>query len=279
MLEPEHTAECCAALADAFPGNVSVKCRVGVDGSDDAAFLHRFVDVVSRRGGVAHFQVHARNVGEKDEPEPSSQSYIRHVHVIFQVHARKALLGAGTIANREVPPLQYDRVHRLAVEFPHLAFELNGGVKSPTEVVGHLAAAPALRGVMVGRAVVNHPYLFVHIDRLMRGLNGQTGARPDDPLPSRGQVLARLEMPRAWAGSLTSRHTNSPPLFRGVDQVLAAYAAYCEAYEAEHSQEGSGRARQHAATVAAMLAPAYNLFTGEVRFQRCVACLDGGWLG
>ena len=112
MLEPEHAAACCAALADALAsspggggggggGSVSVKCRVGVDGTD-YALLHRFVDIVSTQGGGSSGSGGGGGVTQ------------------FQIHARSALLDVGTMANRDVPPLQYDRVHRLA-QVPYLA--------------------------------------------------------------------------------------------------------------------------------------------------------------
>lgn len=46
---------------------------------------------------------------------------------VFVVHARSALLALSTKANREIPPLRHDWVHRLKGDFPQLTFVTNGG--------------------------------------------------------------------------------------------------------------------------------------------------------
>ena len=81
MYTPERTAECCAAMIVALNShksatnsaalasyvdgkptdvNFSVKCRTGVDELDSYSDLHNFIQVVSSRGGVKRFQIHAR---------------------------------------------------------------------------------------------------------------------------------------------------------------------------------------------------------------------------
>ena len=50
------------------------------------------------------------------------------------------------MANRDVPPLQYGRVYRLANDFPHLEFEINGAISSPNEVKSHLSSHQNLKG-------------------------------------------------------------------------------------------------------------------------------------
>ena len=66
------------------------------------------------------------------------------------VHARKAILGLSTKANRSVPPLRYNSVLRLVRDFSDLEFTLNGGVKTLEEAVQHLDQG--VPGVMTGRA-------------------------------------------------------------------------------------------------------------------------------
>lgn len=96
-------------------------------------------------------------------------------HVI--VHARKCLLnGLSTTANRTVPPLRYDVVHRLALEFPELEIVLNGGVGNLREVNDHLLGrgewggyGGGVAGVMVGRASYFDPWTFRHTDSAVYG--------------------------------------------------------------------------------------------------------------
>lgn len=101
-------------------------------------------------------------------------------HVI--VHARKCLLnGLSTSANRTVPPLRYDVVHRLALEFPELEIVLNGGINGLGAVNDHLLGrgewggyGGGVAGVMVGRACYFDPWTFRHTDTAVFG-------SPSDP--------------------------------------------------------------------------------------------------
>lgn len=96
-------------------------------------------------------------------------------HVV--VHARKCLLnGLSTTANRTVPPLRYDVVHRLALEFPELEIVLNGGIHSLGAANDHILGAGewggyggGVAGVMVGRATYFDPWTFRHTDSAIFG--------------------------------------------------------------------------------------------------------------
>lgn len=96
-------------------------------------------------------------------------------HVI--VHARKCLLnGLSTTANRSVPPLRYDVVHRLALDFPELEIVLNGGVNSLQAANDHILGrgdwggyGGPVAGVMVGRASYYDPWTFRHTDSVIFG--------------------------------------------------------------------------------------------------------------
>ncbi len=93
MLEPERVADCVAAMRAAVAIPVTVKTRLGVDDHDDYAFVQSFVARVAAAGCDT-----------------------------FIVHARKAWLkGLSPKQNREIPPLDYDRVHRLKREFADAA--------------------------------------------------------------------------------------------------------------------------------------------------------------
>lgn len=142
MLQPQLVADCMAAIQEgAGPGTaVSVKCRLGVDDDDSYEQLANFVRVVSTRGGVKN----------------------------FIIHARKCLLkGLSPAQNRTVPPLRPDWVWALKRDFPHLSFQLNGGVLSSYAVnsllhvdatAQHGLGPGAIDGVMVGRAAYNDPW-------------------------------------------------------------------------------------------------------------------------
>ena len=127
MERPALVADCVKAMRDAVDVDVTVKCRIGVDAQDPETvlpdFLQRLLDVGCRR-------------------------------VI--VHARKAWLkGLSPKENRDIPPLDYDLVHRMKARFPDLHLSINGGVGSLEEVEHFLEAG--LDGVMVGRAAYQRP--------------------------------------------------------------------------------------------------------------------------
>ena len=155
MREPALVGACVEAMRDAVAHTraaVTVKCRIGVDDQDEYAGLAEFVD-----------KVHACGCN------------------VFVVHARKAWLqGLSPKENREVPPLNYERVYRLKREHPQLAIIINGGVTSVAETREHLRHVD---GVMLGRAAYHEPYRLAEIDADLFGT----------PLPDRDEVLARLQ--------------------------------------------------------------------------------------
>ncbi len=106
MAQPELVAACVAAMRDAVRVPVTVKHRTGVDDRDSLEQLLHFVSVVADAGAAR-----------------------------FTVHARKAWLsGLSPKENRTIPPLRYEMVYRLKETFPNLVVELNGGVKTLSEV-------------------------------------------------------------------------------------------------------------------------------------------------
>ena len=143
MREPALVAELCDAMREGAGARtpLSVKCRIGVDDDDSYEQLARFVATVT-----------------------GADARVRHV----AVHARKAILGGLSPAdNRRIPPLRYDVVERLARDFPHVAFTLNGGVLTYEDVEAHLAAGFA--GVMVGRQVTARPWYWAELDTRVFG--------------------------------------------------------------------------------------------------------------
>ena len=167
MRNPALVADCCAAMSDGAGGRlpVTVKCRIGItDDKKNAALiddeptyeaLHRFVETVHRQGGVRS----------------------------FSIHARKAVLGGLSPAqNRQIPPLRYGLVRRLATDFPKLRFSINGGLESLADAAEHVEAGSPLSGVMLGRAVVARPWDFATTDTALYGMAA-------DPALSRRHVL------------------------------------------------------------------------------------------
>ena len=136
MARPELVADCVAAMRAAVETiPITVKTRIGIDHSDDDAFLRRFVDTVAERGGCS----------------------------VFIIHARKAWLqGLSPRENREKPPLNHARVHALKRERPELDILTNGGVADLDGAAEHL---DHLGGVMLGRAAYDHPWLLADADR------------------------------------------------------------------------------------------------------------------
>ncbi len=93
----------------------------------------------------------------------------------FIVHARKAWLsGLSPKENREVPPLDYDRVYRLKQERPELTIVINGGIPDLDAAIGHLAHVD---GVMLGRVAYQTPYVLAEVDR-PRVRRRRSGSRP-----------------------------------------------------------------------------------------------------
>ena len=122
MKDPALVARCVTAMQAEADVPVTVKCRIGVDDQDEEAVLPAFIETLAGAG-------------------------IRHVII----HARKAWLqGLSPKENREIPPLNYDLVHRMKARFPELTICLNGGVADLDSVRSLLQAG--LDGVMVGRA-------------------------------------------------------------------------------------------------------------------------------
>ena len=85
----------------------------------------------------------------------------------FIVHARKAWLeGLSPKQNRDVPPLDYPRVHRLKERRQDLEIILNGGISSLDEADAHLARVD---GVMLGRAAYQDPWILAQVDSRIFG--------------------------------------------------------------------------------------------------------------
>ncbi|HUA80605.1 MAG TPA: tRNA dihydrouridine(20/20a) synthase DusA [Dyella sp.] len=151
MREPALVGDCVKAMRDAVSVPVTVKCRIGVDDQDEYADLQHFTETMLQAG----------------------------VEVLM-VHARKAWLeGLSPKENREIPPLDYQRVYRLKREFPQLVVVINGGITTVDAVREHLIHVD---GVMLGRAAYHDPYVLARVE----------AALYDVPLPARESVMQHM---------------------------------------------------------------------------------------
>src|SRR5262249_10148848 len=83
------------------------------------------------------------------------------------VHARKAWLkGLSPKENRDVPPLDYDRIYRLKAAHPRLAIVLNGGISRLGEGDGQLGRVD---GGMIGRAAYQQSWRLLGVAPLVFG--------------------------------------------------------------------------------------------------------------
>jgi tRNA-dihydrouridine synthase A len=135
MAEAALVADCVAAMRAAVAVPVTVKCRLGIDDQDTEESLDRFIGAVAEAGCET-----------------------------FIVHARKAWLkGLSPKENRDIPPLDYARVHRLKAAHPGLQIILNGGL---SDLAADLAHLEDLDGLMYGRAAYRTPFMLAGIDRM-----------------------------------------------------------------------------------------------------------------
>ena len=83
------------------------------------------------------------------------------------VHARKAWLkGLSPKENRDIPPLDYDRVYRLKARAADVPVIINGGIAQLDGGERHLARVD---GVMLGRAAYQEPWRLLAVDPDMFG--------------------------------------------------------------------------------------------------------------
>jgi tRNA-dihydrouridine synthase A len=138
MAEPQLIADCVVAMKAAVRVPVTVKCRIGIDEQDPEQALEALA-VAAVAAGVD----------------------------TLVVHARKAWLkGLSPRKNREVPPLDYDRVYRLKAAHPSLPIVINGGIANLEQAAAHLSRVD---GVMMGRAAYQEPWRLLAVDRQLFG--------------------------------------------------------------------------------------------------------------
>jgi tRNA-dihydrouridine synthase A len=158
MAEPGLVGDCVGAMTAAVRVPVTVKCRLGVDDQDPEHALDSITHAVKAAGVAA-----------------------------LIVHARKAWLeGLSPRENREVPPLDHARVHRLKAAHPDLEIVLNGGIGGIEAAAQHLAHVD---GVMMGRAAYQEPWRLIALDPLLFG----EPARFDSPKQAAEALIPYIE--------------------------------------------------------------------------------------
>jgi tRNA-dihydrouridine synthase A len=186
MAEPALVGDCVAAMTAAVRLPVTVKCRIGIDDQDPEEALETLSRAAEAAGVAA-----------------------------LIVHARKAWLdGLSPRENRDVPPLDYARVHRLKAAHPDLCIVLNGGIADLDQAAAQLER---LDGVMMGRAAYQEPWRLIAVDPVLFGKAA--------PLPSpKGAAEALIpyierELERGTRLHAITRHVLG--LFRGVPGARA----------------------------------------------------------
>jgi tRNA-dihydrouridine synthase A len=133
MAEPALVAACVEAMKRDVKIPVTVKCRIGIDDQDPEMALDALARGVIAAGADA-----------------------------LVVHARKAWLnGLSPKENRDIPPLDYERVYRLKASQRNVPVIINGGIAGLAEAKRHLAHVD---GVMLGRAAYQEPWRLLTVD-------------------------------------------------------------------------------------------------------------------
>jgi tRNA-dihydrouridine synthase A len=186
MAEPALVGDCVAAMKARVSIPVTVKCRIGIDEQDPEASLEAFTCAVEQAGVDA-----------------------------LVVHARKAWLqGLSPRENRDIPPLDYDRVYRLKAAHPRLPVVLNGGVTTLAMANGCLQRVD---GVMMGRTAYQEPWRLAGVDPYVFGHQEPFGS-----LKAAAEALIPyIERELAAGTKLSSITRHILGLFRGVPGARA----------------------------------------------------------
>ncbi|MDQ2704130.1 MAG: tRNA dihydrouridine(20/20a) synthase DusA [Pseudomonadota bacterium] len=196
MRTPAVVAACVAAMKGAVKVPVTVKCRIGVDDQDPGLALDTLAADVFEAGADA-----------------------------LWVHARKAWLqGLSPKENRDIPPLDYERVYRLKQNYPDRYIGINGGIRSLEEAQAHLAHVD---GAMLGRAAYQTPGILAAVDAAFYG----EAASPFDPSALLEKMCTYADRHIAAGGRLGHITRHMVGLFHGQQgarrfrQILSVDAA------------------------------------------------------
>ncbi len=136
MSNKELVADCVSKIQTSIKIPVTIKTRIGIDDYDSYEFLYDFINTTHQAGCNT-----------------------------FIIHARKAILsGLSPKENREIPPLNYERVYKIKQDFPALNITINGGFTKLDEIKKQLKFVD---GVMVGRASYQNPFMLAEADNVL----------------------------------------------------------------------------------------------------------------
>ena len=138
MAEPALVARCVMAMQSTCDLPITVKSRIGIDEHDSDEFLTDFMQQIYDTGCR-----------------------------IFIVHARIAVLaGLSPKENRDIPPLNYERVARMKEKFKDACIVVNGGINSLDHAEQLLET---FDGVMLGREIYQNPFILAQVDQRIFG--------------------------------------------------------------------------------------------------------------
>jgi tRNA-dihydrouridine synthase A len=136
MSNKNLVAECVDKIKARVSIPVTIKTRIGIDDFDSYEFLYNFIQTTHAAG---------------------CDTYI--------IHARKAILsGLSPKENREIPPLNYERVYKIKRNFPRVNVTINGGFTELEKIKSQL---DHVDGVMVGRAAYQNPFMLAEVDNIL----------------------------------------------------------------------------------------------------------------
>lgn len=135
MYEPTKVKDCLSFMSATSDIPITAKIRLGVDDQDIEKTLDKFIEIILKSG----------------------------INTIY-VHARKGMLnGLNPKENRNIPPLNYERVYRLKEDFPDIEIILNGGLSNFIEDKNKLKMVD---GLMYGRFICEKPYELKKVDKI-----------------------------------------------------------------------------------------------------------------
>ncbi len=206
MRDPGHVADLVTAMKKVSSVPVTVKCRIGVDDQEPADILPNFL---------------ARMVGAGADA--------------IWIHARKAWLqGLSPKENREVPPLDYDLVHRMKRENPNVFLGINGGISDLDQAKTHLSV---MDGVMLGRAAYQNTGLLAGVDAILDSDSpGGTRTPNLDWLALRDTMIAYAQDVIASGGRLHHVTRHMVGLFQG----YAGARRFRQILSSEATRPGAG---------------------------------------
>lgn len=160
MREPKLVAECFQAMQKVVKIPVTLKTRIGIDHEDSYEFLQNFI---------------------KTNADAGCQ--------YFTIHARKAWLsGLSPKENRDIPPLDYERVYRIKHDFPELMISINGGILDLAQAKKHLEQVD---GVMMGRKAYHEPFILNQVDHSIFNTN-QEASTCQISIPDRFDIAEKM---------------------------------------------------------------------------------------